>query len=63
MLVGRFGISKDKITRGKKVHNTHLTATTCREVTQRLKSTICEWGLGREAQATSSVLRARTRLA
>ena len=44
----------------KKTQNTHLTTTTTREVTLMFASTSSEWGLGREAQAASLVLRVRT---
>ena len=62
MSVGNFGVSEGNITRGKKkkTQNTHLTTTTTREVTLMFASTSSEWGLGREAQAASLVLRVRT---
>ena len=48
---------------GKKENpqNTRLTTTTSGEVAQILTSATSEWGLGREAQAGSSVLRINTR--
>ena len=46
----------------KNPQNTHLTTTTSREVAEILASATSEWGLGREAQAGSSVLRIDIRL-
>ena len=64
--MGSFGISEGNIIRRKKKkkktpQNTCLTATASREVAQMLTSATSEQGLGREAQAASSVLRVRTR--
>ena len=65
--MGSFGDSEGDITRREKKkenpQNTHLTANTSREgeVAQMLASNISELGLGREARAASSVLRARIR--
>ena len=42
--------------------NVCLTTTTCGEAAQTLASASDEWGQCREAQATSPVLRVRTRL-
>ena len=62
--MGSFGISEGNITKkekNKKPQNTHLTATASGKVAQMLVSATSKWGLGREAQAASLVLRARTR--
>ena len=61
--VGSCGVSASNITGKKKENpqNTRLTTTTSREVAQILASATSEWGLGREAQAGSSVLRIDTR--
>ena len=63
--VGTFGISEDNITgrrrRKKNPQNTHLTTMGNGEVTQTLTSTTSEQELGREAQASSSVIRVKTR--
>ena len=45
----------------KNTQNTHLTPTASGKVAQMLVSATSKWGLGREAQAASLVLRARTR--
>ena len=45
----------------KTPQNIHLTTMGSGEVTQTLTSTTSEQGLGREAQAASSVIRVRTR--
>ena len=44
----------------KNPQNMHLTTPTTREVTLMFASTSSEWGLGRQAQAASLVLRVRT---
>ena len=59
-LRGQHNQEKEK-KKKKTPQNTCLTATASREVAQMLTSATSEQGLGREAQAASSVLRVRTR--
>ena len=60
--MGSFGTSEGNITgRGKKnPQNTRLTITVSSEIAQKLMSTTSKWGLGREVQTASLVLRLRT---
>ena len=53
--------NQEKEKKKKTPQNTCLTATASRDVAQMLTSATSEQGLGREAQAASSVLRVRTR--
>ena len=45
---------------GKNPQNTRLTITVSSEIAQKLMSTTSKWGLGREAQTASLVLKLRT---